>query len=57
MPLFLLLVLFGHAGATALALDIFVQPIASSVIDPDPFRKGAGNINDEQLVFGSYKRF
>jgi hypothetical protein len=52
-----LLVLFGHAGATALALDIIVQPIASSVIDPDPFRNGAGNINDEHLVFGSYKRF
>jgi hypothetical protein len=44
-----LLVLFGYAGATALAPDIIVQPIASSVIDPTHSENGAGNINDEQL--------
>jgi hypothetical protein len=40
-----------------LGLNIFIQPLAANVIDPDPSRGVAGYINDEQLVIKSQKRF
>jgi hypothetical protein len=35
-------------------LDIVFQPLAPSVVDPGPFSRVAGYINDEQLICGPH---